>query len=234
MVDISPLAPERYLESISRDGAVIGELCRRYPGRTVPTCPDWTGADVLAHLSAFAMWLRRTFAEPDGLASALPPVDPEEAVRDWGRTLGDLLTLLRDADPDDTVPNWSTGGQTAAFWLRRTAQDVAVHRWDAARLASATPEPVPADVARDGVGEYLDVFVTTAFAAGAAPENEVTVRLEMTDLGESVSRDLPHPGPVTTLRGTASDLLLGLWHRRDPRDLVADGDPAPIEAWPHI
>lgn len=134
---IAPLAPERYLETVSSDGVEIGRSCRRRPSDTVPTCPDWTGADLLAHLTSFTVWLRRVFAEPGGLASPLPAVDPDEAVRDSDETLDRLVALLRDTDPNHEVPNWSTGHQTAAFWLRRTAQDVAIHRWDAARPATA-------------------------------------------------------------------------------------------------
>lgn len=74
---------------------------------------------------------------------------------------------------------------------------------------------MPGDIAIDGVHEYLDVFVAT-------------------DLGHTVRRDLARLGPVTTLRGTASDLLLSLWHRRYPLDLFAGGDRELVAAWPHI
>lgn len=238
MTDISPLTADRYRESIAADGAAIGLLCRQHPDRTVPSCPEWTGADLMAHLTSFTTWLRALFAGTP-LEGPLPQVEPHDAVRDWDETLDHLVALLRDTDPSSDVPNWSTGQQTAAFWLRRTAQDVAIHRWDAARLVTDAPDPVPADVARDGVGEYLDVFVTTAFAMGHAPDNtahdnSATVELEMTDFDHTVRRDLPSPGPITTLRGTASDLLLGLWHRLEPRELVVGGDAALMATWPHI
>ncbi|TCK26554.1 maleylpyruvate isomerase N-terminal domain-containing protein [Pseudonocardia endophytica] len=229
---IEPLTAERYVQSVAADVVVIGRACREYPDRAVPTCPEWTGADLLAHLAAFTAWLTAVFDGSAGVASVLPVVDPAAALRDWDATGDDLAGLLRGVDPHRAVPNWSTGEQTAAFWLRRTAQDVAIHRVDAAGLVTDAPEPVPADIAHDGVGEYLDVFVTAGLAAGA-PATKVTLELEMTDAG-TVRRDLPDPGPVTTLRGTASDLLLGLWHRRDPLGLVVAGDPAPIEKWPHI
>lgn len=228
------LARERYLESTAADGAEIGRLARAHPDRTVPTCPDWTGADLLAHLTAYTRWVTGLHAGRTGLADPLPAPDPGAAVRDWDRTLDDLLAVLRAADPDAPLPNWSTGPQTAAFWLRRSAQDVAVHRHDAGRLATDAPAPVPADVALDGIAEFGEVFVATALASGAAPPAAATIALEVTDLDRTLRWDLPDPGPVTTLRGTASDLLLALWHRRDPLDHFAGGDRGRIAAWPHV
>jgi uncharacterized protein (TIGR03083 family) len=231
---VPPLAPGRYLDSIATDGAAIGRCCRRHPDGTVPTCPDWTGADLLAHLTSFAVWVGDLHAARTGLGDPLPVVDPASAARDWDTTLERLIAVLRGADPHDPLPNWSTGPQLAAFWLRRAAQDVAIHRYDAALLETSTPAPVPTDIAQDGINEYLDVFVTTALATGAAPPTEATLALEVTDLAHTITQDLPHPGPVTTLRGTASELLLALWHRHDPLRLFVDGDRALVAAWPHI
>ena len=99
-------------------------------------------------------------------------------------------------------------------------------------------EPDPArldpDLAHDGVEEYFDAFVDTAFATGAAPEIEATLVVELTDRGDAVRRDLPHPGPVTTLRGTAGEMLLALWHRRELLAHFVDGDRAIVEGWPRI
>ncbi|GAA2905116.1 hypothetical protein GCM10010472_74240 [Pseudonocardia halophobica] len=44
----------------------------------------------------------------------------------------------------------------------------------------------------------------------------------------------PDPGPVTTMRGTASEIVLALWRRRDPLSLHAGGDPTLLEQWPSI
>ncbi|WP_233626950.1 MULTISPECIES: maleylpyruvate isomerase family mycothiol-dependent enzyme [unclassified Saccharopolyspora] len=231
---MSPLAPGRYLDSIAVDGAEIGRLCRLHPAQTVPSCPDWTGADLLAHLTGFTRWLRGLYDGKGDIAAPVPVIDPGACTLEWDRTLEELLSLLRGTDPQAAVPNWSIGPQTAKFWLRRCAQDVAIHRWDAARLISRSPDPVPADIALDGVDEYLHVFIGTALAGGATPEAEATIVLEMTDLDRHVRRDLPRPGPVTTLRGAASDLLLGLWHRRDPLGLFVSGDRELVAAWPRI
>ncbi|MBW0103267.1 maleylpyruvate isomerase family mycothiol-dependent enzyme [Pseudonocardia sp. KRD291] len=234
MTPVEPLPRERYLGSIATDGAEIGRWCRQHPDRTVPTCPDWTGADLLAHLCGFAIWVGDLHAGRVGPVDPAPVVDAGTAVRDWDSHLDDLLTLLRGTHPATPVPNWSVAADDGTFWARRAAQDIAVHRHDAARLGTGRPDPVPDDIALDGVHEYLDVFVATAFAGGLVPESEATLELTATGPVHTVRRDLPHPGPVTTLRGTASDLLLALWHRREPLELFVSGDRALIETWPHI
>jgi MDMPI C-terminal domain len=77
------------------------------------------------------------------------------------------------------------------------------------------------------------VFVATGLAAGVVPHAAATLVLEPTDLDERIEQHLPDPGPETVLRGTTSDLLLALWHRRDPVSLYVGGDEALLERWPH-
>lgn len=130
------------------------------------------------------------------------------------------------------MKNWSIAPDTAAFWRRRAAHELAVHRWDAE--TAHTPSPIATDLARDGIAEYFEVFVATGLAAGFVPPAAATVVLEPTDRDERIERHLPHAGPETVLRGTTSDLLLALWHRRDPLALHVSGDRALLERWPHI
>lgn len=105
----------------------------------------------------------------------------------------------------------------------------ALSGWDAESAA-----PVRADVARDGIDEYFDTLVDTAVAAGAPQaRHAATLRFDRPDPSLVIERHLREPGPVTVLRGTASDLLLALWHPRDPSPYVVDGDRALIAARPH-
>jgi hypothetical protein len=78
------------------------------------------------------------------------------------------------------------------------------------------------------------VFVTTGIAFGMVPPAEATLILEATDTGSRRMQHLPDPGPVTTLRGTASDLFLALWRRRDPLAHHVDGPRGLLERWPSI
>jgi hypothetical protein len=132
------------------------------------------------------------------------------------------------------VPNWSVLPDEAVYWVRRAAHEFAVHRWDAATTRDAEPDPIPVDLARDGIAEFFEAFVATAFAAGFAPPTEATLMLQLTDTGETVRQDLPDPGPETVVRGTTSELALALWHRRHPVAFHVSGDRTPLETWPHI
>ena len=131
------------------------------------------------------------------------------------------------------MPNWAVAPQTAAFWQRRATHELTVHRWDAGTLAG-DPPPIPQDVAEDGIAEFFEVFVATGIAAGMVPPADATLVLETTDTGKRREEHLPGPGPVTTLRGTAADLMPALWHRRDPLAHRVDGPRRLLERWPSI
>lgn len=76
------------------------------------------------------------------------------------------------------------------------------------------------------------VFVITGIAAGMVPPAQATLVLQITDTGTRRAEHLPDPGPATTLRGTASDLMLALWRRRDPLAFHVDGPREMLERWP--
>ena len=109
-----------------------------------------------------------------------------------------------------------------------------MHRWDAETGLPGEPAPIDTALALDGIAEYLDVFVATGLAAGMVPPTPTTLAVEITGTGERLTRDLPDPGPLTTMRGTASEILLGLWRRRDPVSLHTGGDRTLLEQWPTI
>jgi predicted lipid carrier protein YhbT len=123
-----------------------------------------------------------------------------------------------------------------AFWFRRQAQEVSVHRWDAQGAAGA-PEPLEAALAADGVDEWLELL---AVRGGAATDGaEHTVHLHCTDVeGEWLVRQSPdgldieraHAKGDVAARGTASDLDLYLWGRLDADRLELFGDPALLES----
>lgn len=227
-----------WVDSAERDGRLLGEAARAGRDAVVRSCPDWTGADLLAHAAGFARYVDRLLGGAAGPTDPLVPVAPDEALRTWDDDLARLVDRLRSTPPDAPVPNWSVLPDEAAFWARRAAHELAVHRWDAGttsagKTGAATPDPLPAPLARDGIAEYFEAFAATAFAAGA-PGRAATIVLEPVDGGEPLQFGLPDPGPVTLLRGTASDLLLALWWRRDPLDHLVSGDRALLAEWPRI
>jgi uncharacterized protein (TIGR03083 family) len=219
---------------IAADARRIGELTAAAPDAAVVSCPDWTGRDLRAHVVGFARYIAAIVAAGGAELPPPPPVPPDVAGPSYDADLARLLDVLRSTPADAPAHVWSTSAPVAGFWVRRVLHELAVHRWDAATLVVGTPEPIPAPVAVDGIAEFFQVFVATALARGLVPPAARTLALEITDLDRRLEYPLPDPGPVTTIRGTASDLLLALWRRHDPLSLHVDGDPAVLKAWPSI
>jgi uncharacterized protein (TIGR03083 family) len=220
--------------SIAADARRIGQLTAAAPDATVLSCPDWTGRDLRAHVVGFTRYVADIVAAGGDELSPPPPVPPDVAGPSYDADLDRLLDVLRSTPAGAPAHVWSTSAPVAGFWVRRVLHELAVHRWDAATLVAGTPEPIPAPVAVDGIAEFFDEFVATALARGLVPPATRTLALEITDLDRRLAYPLPDPGPVTTIRGTASDLLLALWRRHDPLSLHVDGDPAVLQAWPSI
>jgi len=223
----------RQLESIETDGRRIAELTEAHPDARVASCPDWTGRDLQIHVGRFARLVHQLI-EARGAQPEQEPIPDAEVLADYDADLARLVATLHDTDPSAPAFTWSVTPKVAGFWSRRAVHELAVHRWDAETITHAEPAPLPADVAVDGIDEFLTEFVATGLAAGMVPPRPATLVIEPTDVDERFERDLGDPGPVTTIRGTASDLLLALWRRRDPLSVHAGGDPTPLEHWPSI
>jgi len=101
------------------------------------------------------------------------------------------------------------------------ALEAVVHRVDV-DMAQGREPSVAAEVAVDGIDEYLDVFVAASRAAADAPAGP-SMRFECTDRSDLWWLDLSSRGrrTVTTerreasvrIRGTAEQLLLLVWGR---------------------
>jgi uncharacterized protein (TIGR03083 family) len=209
--------------------SLAGALDARVPG-----CPDWTGRDLIAHLGEVQrFWAQVIIAgKPDA-----PPEDDDVADReptgdllDWSeRSTGALLEALRDAGPDRPVWSW-WGPTTVARVARHQVQEAGVHAWDADDTIGRAGPLLPADLAADGVDEFLTVEVPVN---GPWPHRPVTVGLAATDVpdgwrvvlggsGGSVERGAATGDAV--LGGSASDLILALYGRRPMDSLSVSGD----------
>ncbi len=168
--------------------------------------------------------------------------DTRDAIVDWFDEGADrLVEVLGATDPDDPVWSWA-GDHHARFWARRMAHETAVHGWDASH-AAGTDEPIPTDVAIDGIDEQLDnVPFMVAFRPQVASlrgsgesmhlhatdgEGEWLIRL--TADGIAVSRE--HVKGDVAARGTASNLMLFLVGRVPPDALEVFGDAMLLERW---
>ncbi|MCT1638344.1 maleylpyruvate isomerase family mycothiol-dependent enzyme [Dietzia cinnamea] len=153
----------------------------------VPSCPDWTVRDLVAHLGTVNWWAGQTVrdATPDartrGMSavqrSAPPATDGAAALADWyARIADEMLRTLTDTAPD--APAWTfSGAGRADFWLRRQLHETTIHRWDVetALHGAAATTPVSEDVAVDGVDEFCTVM--RPHFSGRVPALPLTIRL---------------------------------------------------------
>ncbi|MGH9209086.1 MAG: maleylpyruvate isomerase family mycothiol-dependent enzyme [Acidimicrobiales bacterium] len=216
------------LVAIAIDSARIADLVDRTPAESrVPSCPDWSFLDLVTHVGL----VQRFWAENVRAANPTAPWDGEESmprpgpdVAGWLRDCTEsLLAALREAAADAPCWTWWGEPRTAAAVARHQVQEAAVHRWDA-ELSGGTPSPIDADVAHDGVGEFLEVVLGTA--ASSVPGG---VTLVATDTRGRWQTGGGGPSSVT-VRATASDLVLLLYRRLRRSALEVDGDVAVLDA----
>ena len=203
----------------------------------VPSCPEWAISDLADHVNGvFRFVLAQLDAGPGADLQSPPPPPPNGGVLEQAHDTTDrLLSTLATTDPNEHRPNWA-GAPTAAFWFRRMNQEMAIHGWDLAN-ALGVAEPITRWVAVDGLDELFDVFAPH----GSYTDVEGTsVHYHSTDgdgewlLGTKDGRldvQREHGKGDAAVRGTASDLLLLLWHRRSPEELEFFGDREVFDQW---
>lgn len=204
----------------------------------VPTCPGWTLLDLAQHLgNGQRRWAAVVVAGP---ADAPPAETAAAAPRDRAALLAwsaesteRLLTALREAGPERGCWTWwgvSQSPQTSGAVARHQLQEVAVHTYDA-QLAAGAAQPLPDEVALDGVDEFLSTCCAGPYAW---PDEPCAVDYHATE-GQSWRLRLAADGVRATageerdaadaaLRGTASDLVLALYGRVPVPSLKVDGD----------
>jgi uncharacterized protein (TIGR03083 family) len=232
------LHPDEYLGHFWRDGLGLATAADA-AGLDAPvrSCPGWSVADLVWHAGE-VLWfwadvVEHRWTDPNDYEEPDRPGDGELLA--WYRSAVDrALGVLRAADPDDAVWSWAPRGGTVGWVVRRMAQEVAVHRWDA-EDAAGTGWTVDAGLAADGVDEFFEHF-SDGPAGGAAPVGG-SVHLHCTDVdgewlveepdptGRLVVRHEHAKGDVA-VRGPAADLLLLLWRRRPLDGLETFGDTA--------
>jgi len=239
-----------WLAALRADGPALQEaVVEAGPEAVVPSCPGWTVADLTEHLTSLLHWVRETV--PRGVTDRPDPrVTPEtrpawpEAVDGLRRELTGTIETLDALDAGLPAWNWAPQPKTAAFWQRRMAHEVSVHRWDA-QEAVGRAVPVETKLAADGVMEVLDTYLPAGRRKGPTDLHGVVhliatdasydwfVRLRgagiaLLDTGTILDSDDHHQQAEAS--GTASELLLTLWGRQPIETVLASGDPRLISA----
>ncbi|MFB6890282.1 maleylpyruvate isomerase family mycothiol-dependent enzyme [Kitasatospora sp. NPDC056327] len=214
----------------------------------VPTCPDWTLRELAQHLGdgrrrQAAVVAAGPGAEPpartDPKGAPTAPRDPE-ALDAWLAESTELmLAALREAGPDRGCWTWwgrSQAPETSGAVARHQIQEIAVHTYDV-QLVLGAAQPLPTDVAVEGVDEFLTTVSATSVPW---PFEPATIDLHATegrswrltlDAGGVRCDDLgagTEPGDLV-IRGAAGELVLYFYDRAPLDALEITGDTEPMD-----
>lgn len=255
-----PLPYDVYAEAIERETLRFAEVVERAdPATVVPSCPDWTLAELARHVGSLQRWfsalLTRLVQEPPRSRDVELelPERPQEYAEWVAAGVPRVAGVLRAADPRAAMWAWGED-QHARFWARRMLFETLVHRVDAERAVGAASDVDPA-LAADGVDEFL---VNLPYAGLFAPDvakvrgtGEI-IAFRCTDSVEGNGEEwrvrldpdgfrlLPGAAGGTTesephavVGGSAADLLLLLYGRRSYREAVFEvsGEGALLDSW---
>ncbi|MGW1120410.1 maleylpyruvate isomerase N-terminal domain-containing protein [Streptomyces tanashiensis] len=152
-----PATCDAALESVRRFAETVRAAD---PTTPVPTCPDWTLADLTRHLGTVHRWaehLVRTRARARVLARDVPldlPADPA-AYPDWLAAGAERFAdTAREADPD--APVWSPGADPhVRHYPRHVLFETLVHLADAELAVAGTAGPLDPGTAADAIDHFL-------------------------------------------------------------------------------
>jgi uncharacterized protein (TIGR03083 family) len=240
------LSVEQYLAAIRQEGerfataVADGDL-----DATIPTCPEWTLRELAHHLGRVHHW-----AAANVEVARLEPLTDEEQEHAWGPMPADqdlvawylaarehLLRALEQA-PDDLVaftflPN---SPPPRAFWARRQAHELTIHRVDAQAVAGEI-ERVPVTFALDGIDELLFGFYSRPRSRLRSPRpRTLSIRTAaagwLVRIGEEGARvESSEESGDCIIHGRASEVYLALWNRRPLHPLLVHGDPGVLDLW---
>jgi uncharacterized protein (TIGR03083 family) len=219
------------------------------PESRCPTCPDWSAADLLWHLTQvhffWAGVLERNVRTDTDLAAVeqAKPARPE--------TLGDVLALRAQATSallgqldrlEDGEPRWSwfAPDQTVGFTRRMQTYEATLHRVDAELTAGLPVGAIGADVAAGAVDHAVDVMwgwqpEGTTYQPHAVVEfvGTDTAQRWLVEVGAAgdwprAVRARPGAAATATVRAPVADLALWSWTRGGSVD--ATGEPTALAA----
>lgn len=189
----------------------------------VPTCPEWTVADLLDHVATVYAHKVETMRLGAFPADWPPQRDPEPPVEYLERAYAALSKEFAARAAGDPAKTWYGPDQTVGFWIRRMAHETVIHRVDGELGLGAAVAAVPDDIAVDGIDEVLGTFL--AYASQEWPEDFEGV--------------LPSAGETALIRAGGTAWLItmgeGATVARTPADTVADvtltGEPEAVLLW---
>jgi len=237
------LAHGRYCDEVITQTDLLRDILRGADlSVNVPTCPAWTLAELVRHIGGnlrsvdTAVRTGMPVEDPDRQVpgAAGPDGDDPAALDAWlvdaaARCAG----TLRDAGPGTKAKVWVFERSTA-FWARRAANDLVIHRADAAGTVHADYTVAP-ELAADAIDELLELVSDPQIARSSPRLAELRgpgrrIHLHATDTEAGLAAEWlielgtdgftwrrGHEKANVTLRGPLADVLR-VFHRRLPAD----------------
>ena len=255
---MGPLPHDRYCDEIITQTSLLSDLLRGADlSVSVPTCPDWTLAQLIRHIGGnlrsvdLAVGSGTPVADPTRVPGVAGPEGDDPAA--LGAWLADAAKTsahtLRNAGPDALAQVW-VFQRRSAFWARRAANDLVIHRADAAGTVHAD-YTVAADLGADAIEELLELISDPQVAASSPRLAELrgqgtSIHLHATDTPASLAAEWRielgpdgftwrrgHQRATVALRGPLADILR-VFHRRLPPDsqrVEVVGDATLLDFW---
>lgn len=224
---------------VTEAAALRAAALRAEPDAKVPSCPEWTATDLLDHVTEVydhKIQCMRLLREP---ADEDMPVREGAAVARFDAALAELLAEFDARGPETLSFTWYGPDQSVGFWIRRMAQETAVHRADAELAAGEPIGTVDPALARDGIDEMVTVMLewgSIAFheyvAETLTANSDLVVAIDTGECSWTV-RISPERVAVedgvaddaqATVSGSPSEALMWLWRRTGPDALAVQGD----------
>jgi len=227
------LARSTYLPTLLSAGA---ELAARAEGNlsvAVPMCPEWTMGDLVWHVTqVHSFWnqiAQTGLAGPENVMRCEAP-DHSELLSVYSAGVATLAHTLEHALDSDACWTW-VGPRDVAWIIRRMAHETAVHAWDAAN-ALGNPVPLDAELASDGIDEFVHVMIPHAAKNTEALHGSVHIHctdvagewLVVPQLDGELFVTREHAKGDCAIRGSASDINVALWRRLPQSSLEVIGN----------
>lgn len=252
--------PIDHLHHVAAESARFVDVMRSVAAdERVPTCPDWTAADLVWHLGEVHWFWGTVLLERLADAAAVEALVAPDRPDGYRLLLGfaerareRLLGALADAGTDTPVWTWSAD-QSSGFVRRFQAHEAMIHRLDA-EYAAGTVTAMDPELSADGIDVVLRCSLGWRPAWGRVTHDGGSVDLVATDTGDrwrivtgSWSGSSPDTGATyeaeplldvvdastaaagATVSGTAAALDAWLWGRGARSALHFRGDDALIE-----
>jgi hypothetical protein len=244
------MEPGALLDSAAADARSLLAAARTRWDAAVPHCPGWDTAELVRHQGGIFNWMATIVTGRERVGRGELDPAPAESAELPGWYLGNLdhaMEVLGSAEPQSATWTFSSiGDQRVAWWHRRLAVEVAIHRFDAEHAVPADdrrrPAPLDGEVSAAGIEEFITEFLPGLLARAAGADLKGTLHLHATDgpvewwidLDASGAATRQHAKADTAVRGTRSDLLLWLTNRSAHGSLEILGRPETAVSWQQL